>query len=110
MSQTYRAYVVAQSDTNYTIISERDKQYHVLPLPMKTGNVRLSDESIVNISEVMFNPSKMFSACREYESMLKRKRNQYQRRKNRKQEQYEVEGESLPYMVSVPLVNPFTLN
>ncbi len=109
----YKAYIVAQNDTGYTILTEHDKQYHQLALPVVEGRLKLEDGTVVHVSNVRFNPVKIFAACRDYDYNLQRKRNQYARRKLRKQQndmESTVSSVDSPITVSIPLVNPFETN
>lgn len=89
MPETWMAFVINQTETDYTIISERDKQYHTLPLPIRFGNTRLPDGSVVNIQETIFSPHQIFMACKGYVYDLVRKRQQYQKRRTLKKKQPE---------------------
>jgi len=84
MSETWKAFVINQSDTDYTIISERDKKYHTLPLPISFGNIKILDGSVVNIQETVFTPHQLYMACKGYQYDINRKRAQYQKRLNAK--------------------------
>ena len=80
MTETYVAFVINQTETEYTIISERDKKYHILPLPIIFGNTRLPDESVVTIQEIVFGPHQLYIACKGYKYDITKKRNKYQKR------------------------------
>jgi hypothetical protein len=84
MTETWKAFVINQTTENYTILSERDKKYHILPLPITFGNVRLDDGSVVTIQDMVFSPHKLYMACKEYDYNIKRKKSQYQKRLNAK--------------------------
>jgi hypothetical protein len=71
----YKGYVVYQTDTTYTVVSERDKSFHTILKKngeVVTGSVVMPDGHICNIEDKIFNPSMIYSACREYISDLKR--------------------------------------
>lgn len=80
MAETWKAFVVNQTETEYIIISERDKKYHTLPLPIEIGDIRLPDGSIVSIQDTIFTPDKLFTACKNYQYDLERKRRQYKKK------------------------------
>lgn len=80
MTETWIAFVINQTDTEYTILSERDKKFHTLPLPISFGNIRLPDESVVNIQDIVFAPHQLFMACKGYKYDIERKRKQYEKR------------------------------
>ena len=86
MTDVWKAFVINQSETNYTIISERDKKYHTLPLPIQQGNIQLDDGSVVDIQETIFGPHQLYMACKGYQYDILRKRNQYQKRSTLKKE------------------------
>jgi hypothetical protein len=72
---TWRGFVINQTETTYTVLSERDKQLHTLQKKNNeiiTGCVVMSDGHICNIDDYVFNNSMLYSACREYTGMLKR--------------------------------------
>lgn len=89
-SQTWTAFVINQSETEYTIISERDKKYYTLPLPIQQGNIVLPDSVVVNIQEQIFTPHKLFMACKQYQYDILRKRKQYEKRTVIKQEETNI--------------------
>lgn len=80
MADTWKAFVISQDETSYTILSERDKKLHTLPLPVEVGDMRLSDGSIVSIQETIFNPERLYMACKNYQYDLERKRRQYKKK------------------------------
>lgn len=81
MTDTWKAFVISQDETSYTILSERDKKLHTLSLPVEVGDMRLPDGSIVSIQETIFNPDRLYMACKNYQYDLQRKRNQYKKNK-----------------------------
>lgn len=81
MTQPWIAFVMNKSETDYTILSERDKTYHTLPLPIQLGNVVLPDGSVVNIQDTVFNSHKVFMALKQYQYDILRKRKAYQNSK-----------------------------
>lgn len=79
-----RGYVVFDTPETYTLISEWDKQYHTLPKHngvIPTGKITLENGNEVVISPILFNGSKLFSACREYEYDKDRKKRHYDAKK-----------------------------
>jgi hypothetical protein len=68
----WRGFIVNQSENEFTVISERDKQYHIVPGQVRSGNVIMPDGHCCCIDEYIFNPSMLFSACREYVYDLRR--------------------------------------
>lgn len=83
----YSAFIINKSTTDVTVISESDKKYHSLPLPIEPGDVRiLSTGAVVKIQEIIFTPSKIFQACKDAQYNLLRKRRQYAAEKAKKQE------------------------
>ena len=99
MTDVWKAFVINQSETDYTIISERDKKYHTLPLPISFGNIRIPDGSVVNIQETVFTPHQLYMACKGYQYDILRKRTQYQKRSALKKE---TKNETI-----TPTISPF---
>ena len=72
---TYRGFVVAQTDTTYDVLSERDKQIHTVPKKDKhivTGCIVMPDGHICDVDDYIFSKSMLYSACREYTADLRR--------------------------------------
>ena len=87
-NQTYRGFVLSESDTTYVVLSEREKKRYELNKvdgKVKTGIHIMPDGHICNVDDVIFNDTKLFSACREYCYDLNRKKQQYQRRKQKEE-------------------------
>jgi len=79
-----RGYIIGQTDSYYTVISEHDKKRHQLPKEGKkipSGATVMPDGHICNIDEIFFNNSKLFSACREYTGDLRRQKKYWQNKK-----------------------------
>lgn len=71
----WRGYVVAQTETDYQVVSERDKQIHTVPKTetgIKTGPIIMPDGHLCSIDEYVFTSSMLFAACREYLADLRR--------------------------------------
>lgn len=99
----YIAYVVSQTETDYTVLSSHDKVYHTMPLPIVFGECGLPDGTKLLIQEHVFNPSKILTACKEYDSHLKRKKSRYQLSKSKIARNQQLQ-------VSIPLVSPHQVN
>lgn len=101
MTDVWKAFVINQSETDYTIISERDKKYHTLPLPIHQGNIALFDGTVVDIQETVFGPHQLYMACKGYQYDILRKRCQYQKRVILKKE---TKKETIP----ISTISPFS--
>ena len=77
-----KAYVVLQDDSTFTIVSEHDKKIHILNQPVVQGDYTLPDGKVVNIQPIIFDSSRLFSACREYAYDVERKVRYYTRKKS----------------------------
>lgn len=66
----YRAYVISETESTFTFISERDKKLH-MGSKKTDGSIpeayRLDEEHVVSVQRPFFtDPSRLFTACREY--------------------------------------------
>ena len=83
-NQTYRGFVLSETDSTYIVLSEREKKRYELTKvdgKIKTGILIMPDGHICNVEDIVFNDTKLFSALREYCYDIHRKKEQYQRRK-----------------------------
>jgi hypothetical protein len=81
---TWRGFVINQTETTYSVISERDKQLHTLQKKNNeiiTGCIVMPDGHICNVDDYIFNYSMLYSACREYAGDLRRHKKRRQERK-----------------------------
>lgn len=87
---TYQGYVIEEADTHYTVISERDKKFHVLQKKegkIQDGCIVMPDGHVCNINEIKITGNKLFSACREYVYDTNRKRIYHKRKYQEKKAQ-----------------------
>ena len=86
MNQTYRGFVLSENESTYIVLSEREKKRYELTKvdgKIKTGILIMPDGHICNVEDIVFNDTKLFSALREYCYDINRKKQQYQRRKQK---------------------------
>lgn len=85
---TWKGFIVFETPTEYTVISNRDKQPHILlkkDYPRITGPIIMPDGHCCTINEYIFTPSRLYSACRVVVSDLaRRKRNRAEKREQSK--------------------------
>lgn len=83
--------MIYQTDTDYTIVSERDKKFHTLTKPadgIKPGPVLVEEGHLVDIQMPFFcDASRLFTACREYvyDNERKAKKDAEARKKKREE-------------------------
>lgn len=95
--KSYRGFVYDVSPTSFTVVSEKDKKFHIIS---RTGDepipnlVTVEEDHLVHIQKPYFNdPSRFFTACREYcydtERKEKRRVRMVQEKREARQKQLE---------------------
>lgn len=85
MTQPTVAFVIKQTDKDYTIIT--DTASHTLSLPINFDSFQLDNGTWLKIQDFVFNPHKLYTACKEYNHNIQRKKLQYRRRVERKKQE-----------------------
>ena len=77
---TYRGYVIAYDQNNFSFVSEHDKEVHTVSTKefLSRGNIVLQREGtepvVIDLHPTKITDSRLFSACREYLYDLDRKK------------------------------------
>ena len=83
-----RAYVISETDDYYTIVSEHDKKTHTIEKQSGSipDTIQMDNRNVVIQSIRFTDPSRLFTACREYCYDIERKRNSRSKKSMEKKE------------------------